>query len=126
LYANRSDGTNYPDNRLESDSFSATASTEFKITDAGFADENIEAGLYWIAMNPVNIPVGSIIEISGHDPTGATVGCYFFDDGGTNVMLSCMGFLGTDTSLPVTADSDMTPIPETVGALWMQVEPNSA
>ena len=126
LYSNRTDGTNYPETRLESDSFSATASTALKITDAGFSDQNIEPGLYWIAFNPVNIPVGSTIEISGHEPTGAVCAFYYNDVGGTGVMLSCMGFVGSDTTLPVTADGDMTPFNEVIAALWMQVEPNTA
>jgi hypothetical protein len=126
LYSNRTDGTNYPETRLESDSFSATAGTEFHQTDSGFVDENIEAGLYWIAFNPVNIPVGSIMTITGYSAVGATLALHYDDQGGTQVMLACTGFATTDTTLPITADSDMTPFNEGVGALYMQVVPNTA
>jgi hypothetical protein len=125
LFSNKTDGTNYPDQNLEVDSFSASASSEFKHTDNGFLDENIEAGLYWICINIVN--TSGTPEITGLTPYNARVASYVESDLDIMLPLMVLHPQGTQTSIPATdADSDMDMIAESAPLLFMQVVPNTS
>ena len=105
IYTNRTDGQNYPETRLDTDSQVQAAAVGVK-SNTGFA-EDLEPGLYWLAVLNTTENL-TVLKYLAED--AISVG--FNDDTALDAMLGIVGYTssGPDTSLPATADDDMTAI----------------
>ncbi len=126
LYDNIGGGVNYPGDLIVQDTSSTVTGAVQAARTNSLTPTNIEAGLYWIALLPTNMQIGSLAECSRHDSAGANSAGYFDDEGNTDVFLSILGFATGETSLPSTADSEMTVVVENPPAVFMRLIPNTS
>ena len=126
LYENIGGGVNYPGDRIVVDTSSTVTGLVQAARTNSLTPTNIEAGLYWIALLITNLQIGSITTCSRHDTTGANSAGYFDDEGNTDVFLSILGFNGSETSLPSTADTGMAAIVENPPAVFARLIPNTS
>ncbi len=126
LYANRTDGQNYPGLLIVQDtSATVTAMSQTALTNS-LTPTNLEPGLYWIALVVTNTQINNPTRLAIHETEGANSVGYFDDTGGTDDMLSLLGFTEPETFLPSTPANGMDFIEESCPALFARLTPNTS